>query len=157
MNFFFTCFYFFTLFRILFPEIQPRLTSLLKKGYKVLLYLTFMLNLICSINIFLVVFVFVAQVSSSYLFLFRWCFSPIRWVFLEANSDRRCSSQKLRIFYRHCSCPSRWMTLDYFTYSTVYKSGVCKNFFLCFWRTSFMLTKVGFIIMQMNFSIWLYF
>ncbi len=98
---------FLLLFRILFPEIQPRLASLLKKGYKVLLYLTFMLNLICSINIFLVVFAFVAQVSSSYLFLFRWCFSPIRWVFLEANSDRRCSSQKLRIFYRHCSCPSR--------------------------------------------------
>ncbi len=63
------------MFRILFPEIQPRLASLLKKGYKVLLYITFMLNLSCSINIFLVVFAFVAQASSSYLFLFRWFFT----------------------------------------------------------------------------------
>lgn len=119
-------------FRILFPEIKPKLTTMLKERFKVwvFFYLFFFFNKVSLLVLQMInvqrTGAFTLSAESKYqawrlyryrtwlifalpVSLCRWCFLPIKWELLEASSDQKCSSLKLRIFFRLWICLCRFV------------------------------------------------
>lgn len=94
--------------RILFPEIQPRLASLLKKGYKVGRNIeNYGFPTKCPTP-FLLLLTWCLWLGFLLPSSCRWCSSPTRWASLKENCDRKFSSLRWRTSWPRCSFLCRY-------------------------------------------------